>query len=1106
MITTLHIHLFGSFLVCRGEQPLTVQQWRSRQTRTILKVLAAHQGKVVPADQICHILWPDDPDNAATRRRLHVRISQLRQVIDTKAGHSHILTVDGGYALNCSPNCWLDVVAFETAVTQGRSLLETKVLEQALTILQQARQLYRGDFLAEDIYESWTFLERERLRETYLTVLTEMAEAYALQGRYRQAIRLCYEILSADSCREAVYVRLMLYHYYAGEQAQALRIFAQCQSLLNEDLGVEPLPATVSLAKKIQRGQLWSDADMACYPPPAYRGRLFAVPYSLGQPPLVGRVGEYAWLVAKWHNPSSHLLLIRGEAGVGKSYLIHHFLGYAASQGAFCRTTLAAEQVMPYSAFLALLPPLKDWPLESFSPMNMAVIRPLFPDLDDHNLPSLPQVSPNQATRRLEQVLIQVGRTLFAPESILFLDDAHHADTGSLAVLAELAETVTIIMAFRNGPDAVELPFPKQARVRRKLGQIAELTVRSINETAVSDLITQLGQTTLPDLAAKISQQTGGNPLFIVATLQQLFEQGTLYIDETDCWQMAQMADWTLPPTMKQTISKRWQKLTRLQQQILDTAAVAGSAFNFSLLQSVSQLEDEILLNGVDALLAGGWLVEPRQAGQAELHLTHAYLGELVYEMLPKIRRRHLHGKVAGAIIATAVHPETNAPVIAYHFYQAGDLAGAYPWLITAGETAQSRHALSEAVDFYQQALSIDENAPDIWDRVGHAAHQLARYEVSVTAYQQAALLWPGQNEVKAIQSQEAQATLAKTVILEAPPELVAQAHITLANAYRSSQLADAPTIESHLQQGLAAAKKAGAQQLLGESYFWLGVLAINRGDAIASLKYDEQGLFHFLQTDHAGWQAIAYNNMAYHALLAGQPRQGLVQAQAGLTLSRRVEARNSEGWLLSTLGEIQLHLGQLTAAAETLQSGLALVQEYGPPRLEPGFLADLAQIQMVRGNWETAVTMLKTALEQAETTAPQFVPRLQVLLAEAWYGLGDLAAATKEAQAAQMVAGNKNQGRVLGQAWRVLGKIWSQKGHDKQADEAYITSRKYLAQNQDVLEEARTLATWGTWLVRQGKTTEGTALLDESRQIFQHCEAVLDLQLLEGAKRQTPL
>jgi LuxR family maltose regulon positive regulatory protein len=253
--TDLKIILFGRFEVHRAGQPLTAREWRSQQNRTLFKVLLARRGHVVTADQLLDTFWPKE-DPVATRRRLHVRISQLRLTLDPTRLAAYILTVDGGYTLNPDAAIWIDADVFEAHVDRARYHQKNGELAQAVQSYEAARALYRGDFLEENLYADWAYAERERLRECFLSTLTELAECYARQGHYRQAIDRCRQVLASESCREAIYVRLMLYHYQAGERIQALQAYQRCRQILADELGVQPLPATTRLAEQIHSGTL----------------------------------------------------------------------------------------------------------------------------------------------------------------------------------------------------------------------------------------------------------------------------------------------------------------------------------------------------------------------------------------------------------------------------------------------------------------------------------------------------------------------------------------------------------------------------------------------------------------------------------------------------------------------------------------------------------------------------------------------------------------------------------------------------------------------------------------------------------------------------------
>ena len=86
--------------------------------------------------------------------------------------------------------------AFINFADKGNDLIESGDYQAAISVLSDAKDMYRGDYLAEDLYNSWATGERERLRERYIVVLTELSEAYAKLGQYRRAINVCQQILS----------------------------------------------------------------------------------------------------------------------------------------------------------------------------------------------------------------------------------------------------------------------------------------------------------------------------------------------------------------------------------------------------------------------------------------------------------------------------------------------------------------------------------------------------------------------------------------------------------------------------------------------------------------------------------------------------------------------------------------------------------------------------------------------------------------------------------------------------------------------------------------------------------------------------------------------
>jgi len=261
----LTIRLLGRFRVWRKDELIPPEAWPTQKCKTLLKILLTERGHVVQRDRLLELLWPDlAPDSA--RGSLHVAISQLRRLLEPgleRPGHSHfVLTRSGGYLLEPGEDCWIDVDAFWEALNRGKHWAERGEWGPAVASFRAAEDLYHGDYLQEDLYEAYTVAPRERLREAYLTCLSELAHCCARLGEFEEAVAACERLLARDRVRESAYRQLMTYHYRRGERDQAVRAFERCRTTLAETLGVAPMPQTRDLHARIVQEDAIPEAEL----------------------------------------------------------------------------------------------------------------------------------------------------------------------------------------------------------------------------------------------------------------------------------------------------------------------------------------------------------------------------------------------------------------------------------------------------------------------------------------------------------------------------------------------------------------------------------------------------------------------------------------------------------------------------------------------------------------------------------------------------------------------------------------------------------------------------------------------------------------------------
>ncbi|MCA9970955.1 MAG: hypothetical protein KC425_12105, partial [Anaerolineales bacterium] len=173
------------------------------------------------------------------------------------------------------------------------------------------------------------------------------------------------------------------------------------------------------------------------------------------------------------------------------------------------------------------------------------------------------------------------------------------------------------------------------------------LRLGPLPETAVAHLIRQLAAAELPRISRQVWQLTQGNPFYVIAVLQHLFETGRLLVDGAGRWQAVGETAVSLPPTLRDAVAARLARLRPDQRQVFDLTAVAGGGIDFEPLQRASRLAEEALLDVVDELIAAGLLVEPRRPGLPAIAVAHDLYREVALETLTAARQRRYTRQLA---------------------------------------------------------------------------------------------------------------------------------------------------------------------------------------------------------------------------------------------------------------------------------------------------------------------------------------------------------------------------------------------------------------------------------------------------------------------------
>ncbi|MGA2403505.1 MAG: BTAD domain-containing putative transcriptional regulator [Syntrophobacteraceae bacterium] len=252
-ITRIQIKTFGDFRVFRGEALIGEQEWKAKQPQLLLKAIITRGVESVPKDVLIEDLWPEISAVSA-ENRFGVVLHRLRKVLepslDRPLGSSYVVLKKNLVSLR-KDLCQVDLDEFMILRQRGRKAEDAGDIRRAMLCYRSCIDLYRGDFLSEDLYAPWAEPKRNELRAMYLDLLYRMAELYETQRSSKKAIECYKSIIKADPAHEEVYQKLMLIYSNRGMRAEALKVYEECKKALKDQVGVEPCRLTVSIYKKI---------------------------------------------------------------------------------------------------------------------------------------------------------------------------------------------------------------------------------------------------------------------------------------------------------------------------------------------------------------------------------------------------------------------------------------------------------------------------------------------------------------------------------------------------------------------------------------------------------------------------------------------------------------------------------------------------------------------------------------------------------------------------------------------------------------------------------------------------------------------------------------
>ncbi|RME43265.1 MAG: hypothetical protein D6791_15860 [Chloroflexi bacterium] len=743
LLARLEVRLLGGFEVRHGDQP--VEGFESQKVRALLAYLMLHRETPQSRDRLAGLLWPDKDDDTA-RRNLRQAVYNLRTSLphgDTAS--PPILSTHQTVQFNSASDHWLDVQAFEDAIRRGMSASGGLDPHH----LAGASELYRGDFLAgffvrdSPAFEHWLLYEQERLREMAIHALRRLVDYYLTSGAYRRGIRYARRLLEIDPLFEEAHRKLMRLYALSGRRNSALAQYRDCRTLLQTELGVEPLEETTALYQAILAEE-WPARSIPDEGTPA--GPVI---------PFVGRHKAYARLRRSWwaaRKGTLRVTLVEGEAGIGKSRLIEAFLRDVASQAEVVVLSGRCYEDASWAGCGPIAEALRGFAREEPHRTHQALahmpaglvaevgrvvpeVYALCPDLPPPGL-----MPGNEARKRQSEAIARLLRALACPVDedppvdslILFLDDLQWGDRPTLELLDFLVHRLNdvplwVVAAYR--PDALDPEHPL-VPIQRRLSRDPRVDCVALDRLSASD-IHQIAAEVVGDeqagmLAHFLDRESAGLPLAIAELIHLLSDEGVLVTHESTKWTVAGSLPAFATPTsdsLHTLILRRVSQLPTSARRLLTLAAVIGPQFDLDLLEQAAG-EHRAVVDAAAETWVERRLVRPlrhfRSVGvwpashelpkdvqqQQVLEFAHDKIRVAIYSDLNPRRRQVIHRQVATAL-ESRHRGETDqvCEALAHHYATAGIWDKALVYLQQAGDKARQALANESAFCWYNRAL-----------------------------------------------------------------------------------------------------------------------------------------------------------------------------------------------------------------------------------------------------------------------------------------------------------------------------------------------------------------------------------------------------------------
>jgi tetratricopeptide (TPR) repeat protein len=609
---------------------------------------------------------------------------------------------------------------------------------------------------------------------------------------------------------------------------------------------------------------------------------------------------------------------------------------------------------------------------------------------------------------------------------ILFLDDIHWADNPSLNLIQYLARHtkeagVLIIGAYR--PEELQKiggrahPFIEILHRMKREKLMSRISLERLGMPDIEKMISSIfGRTGLPQgFINHIYDTTEGNPYFVEEVLRSFMEEKIVDMTDKDWYRTIDTSQVRMPETIRDVIIRRINRLEKDTIKVLRYAALIGRVFDYRVLFSLMGIDEERLLDCLDDLVGAKLIHENLESEEETYKFDNTIISDVACTDLSRSRRRVVHGKIAE--IMERLYEDKTALVIydlARHFYRGKDYSKAAPYLMGAGQTAESLYALEEAEKYYNlafKALSeLEVNMENrqrqitVFGRLGRICQIIGKWQFASDYHERTlVLLEEAKNEVSENVSEPRELGLFSHEMLEESwwDERRAEAYRALGYIKRyqadwdeavkyydqaldiSSGIDDLSGVAeanrglgyvhwrkgeydeaiSHYKISIANMEKINDPAVGGVLFIELGNVYNSQGDWLRAVEYYEKSIETLGEVGDLREMGRAYNNLGDIYIQREDWKKAIMYCKRSESTSKKIGSKYMMGWSSFNQAECYANTGEFDKAIEKNNSALELLEPLEDKVGISAIYRNYGTICRLKSDWDRAVEYFEKSL-----------------------------------------------------------------------------------------------------------------------------------------------